>query len=296
MLFLLFFGANVFAQQNGEQTFEIIESVNDSIDLRLNFYDETDSLSEFFPANDIYESWDNGGIHYPRVDFSTKTDTTRIILVDNKTNFYSHPKKGKINSEWGYRKRRFHYGIDVDLEIGDSILCAFDGMVRITKYHKGYGNVIVVRHFNGLETVYGHLSASVVRENQMVKAGSMLGFGGNTGRSTGPHLHFEVRYLGSPMNPRKVIDFEKFKLLSDTLIITSKTFEKTRGVSTSAYKGQSNVVKSYTGSKSNYHYVRKGETLGHIAAKYNTNVSTLCKLNGLSSKSILQIGQKIRVR
>ena len=164
----------------------------------------------------------------PRLILPAKTDTTILVLCDNKTNFYAHPIKKRINSEFGYRKRRFHYGIDIDLDIGDSVKCAFDGMVRIAKYHKGYGNVVVVRHFNGLETVYGHLSGFRVRENQMVKAGTMLGYGGNTGRSTGPHLHFEIRYLGTPMNPRKVVDFEKFNLYCDTLFITNKTFEKAK--------------------------------------------------------------------
>lgn len=294
VLVLIIIKNTTFAQGNGEQTFEIIESLNDSIDLRSNFYDDTDSLSEYFPAHGLYETWDNDGIYYPQVDFSSKKDTTLLILCDNKTNFYTHPHKGHINSEYGYRRRRFHYGIDIDLNIGDSVKSAFDGMVRISKYHRGYGNVVVVRHFNGLETVYGHLSGFRVRENQMVKAGQILGYGGSTGRSTGPHLHFEVRYLGTPMNPRKVIDFEKFKLLSDTLLITNKTFAK------SASKTYPKTSKSsYSGSSKgsgNYYYVKKGDTLGHIASKYGTSVSTLCKLNGISSKSILQIGQKIRVR
>jgi murein DD-endopeptidase MepM/ murein hydrolase activator NlpD len=287
-----------YAQHDGEQNFEIIESVNDSIDLRSNFYDDADSLSEYFPASDLYESWDNDGIYYPKVDFSAKKDTTIIVLCDNKTNFYSHPIKGRINSEYGYRKRRFHYGIDVDLDIGDSVKSAFDGMVRISKYHKGYGNVVVVRHFNGLETVYGHLSGSRVRENQLVKAGTMLGYGGSTGRSTGPHLHFEIRYLGTPMNPRKVIDFEKFNLYCDTLYITNRTFEKARSKTYAAKTGtstQKSYNTSYKGS-GNFHYVKKGETLGAIAARYHVGLSTIYRLNGLSSKSVLQIGQKIRVK
>ncbi|HNX07954.1 MAG TPA: peptidoglycan DD-metalloendopeptidase family protein [Bacteroidales bacterium] len=285
--------SQLFSQGNGE-SFQIIESVNDSIDLRSNFYDDTDSLSDFFPASEIYESWDNNGIYYPHVDFSKKTDTTIIILSDNVTNFYVHPVKGRINSDYGYRRRRFHYGIDVDLNIGDSVKSAFDGMVRIAKYHRGYGNVVVVRHFNGLETVYGHLSGFRVRENQMVKAGTLLGYGGSTGRSTGPHLHFELRYLGTPMNPRKVIDFEKFQLLNDTLYVTNRTFDKSRS-QTYANKSVSTQKSSYK-STGSYHYVKKGDTLGHIAMKYGTSVSTLCKLNRLTSKSLLQIGQKIRIR
>ena len=282
-----------YAQENGEP-FEIIESANDSIDLHSNFYDDTDSLSEYFPASELYESWDNNGIYYPHMDFSKKTDTTILPLCDGKTNFFVPPVKGRINSEYGYRHRRFHYGIDIDLNTGDSVKCAFDGMVRVSKYHRGYGNVIVVRHFNGLETVYGHLSGSRVRENQMVKAGTLLGYGGSTGHSTGPHLHLEIRYLGTPMNPKKVIDFDKFKLLNDTLYITNRTFDKSRST-TYASKTSTSGKSTYKGTGS-YHYVKKGDTLGHIAAKYGTSVATLCKLNKLSQKSLLQIGQKIRIR
>jgi murein DD-endopeptidase MepM/ murein hydrolase activator NlpD len=295
----ILFGSGLLrAQNNGEQTFEIIESVNDSIDLRSNFYDETDSLSEYFPASGLYESWDNDGIYYPKVDFSAKKDTTVICLCDNKTNFYVQPIKGKINSEFGFRHRRFHYGTDIDLKIGDTIRCAFDGMVRVARYHKGYGNVVVVRHFNGLETVYGHMTASVVRENQLVKAGTMLGFGGSTGHSTGPHLHFEIRYLGAPINPRKVVDFDKFQLYCDTLFITNKTFEKAK-INTYASKSSVSSQKKYTSSYqggSNYHYVKKGETLGHIAGMHHTSLANIYRLNGLSPKSVLQIGQKIRVK
>ncbi len=297
--FILMLSFYSYGQQENEQTFEIIESVNDSIDLRSNFYDVTDTLSDDLPADDLYDSWDNVGIYYPKVDFSKKTDTTILVLCDNKTNFYVQPVKGRINSEYGFRKRRFHYGIDLGLKIGDSVRCAFDGMVRISSYHKGYGNVIVVRHFNGLETVYGHLSASSVRENQLVKAGDLLGYGGSTGRSTGPHLHYEIRYLGTTINPHKVVDFEKFKLLKDTLYITSQTFEKSYGRPTVAHStNQTKSTNSGTVSVKGaaYHTVVSGNTLGAIAAKYGTTVSTLCKLNGLTTKSILRIGQKIRVR
>jgi murein DD-endopeptidase MepM/ murein hydrolase activator NlpD len=275
-------------------TFLIIESLNDSIDLHSNFYDITDSLSELFPMSAFYESWDTEGIHYPKVDFSKKEDTTLLVLCDEKTNFFCMPRKDKINSDYGFRRRRFHYGIDIDLNIGDTIRSAFDGMVRIAKYHKGYGNVVVVRHFNGLETIYGHLSYTKVQINQTVKAGEMLGLGGNTGRSTGPHLHFEIRYLGTPMNPRKVIDFDKFKLLSDTLLITKHTFESPLK-SIKGGKGTKTTTQNYKGGGT-YYTVKSGDTLGHIAAKYGTSVSTLCKLNGLTSKSILRIGQRIRIR
>lgn len=299
-LFLFFSGISAFAQEvEEEENNYLIESINDSIDLRANFYDETDSLSEFFPAYSLYESWDNEGIHYPKVDFSKKNDTSILILCDGKTNFFCMPKKGKVNSDYGWRRRRFHYGIDIDLNVGDTIKAAFDGMVRVSRKHKGYGNVIVIRHFNGLETTYGHLLVSRVLENQTVKAGDVIGLGGNTGRSTGPHLHFETRYLGTPFNPHKIIDFDNNQLISDTLLISRYTFENPKKNSsnkkTSNYN-KSNVKQNTSSGGVTYYYVKKGDTLGRIASLYGTSVSNICRLNGFSDKKVLQIGQKVRVR
>jgi murein DD-endopeptidase MepM/ murein hydrolase activator NlpD len=297
-LTLFFSDLKVYAQEvEEEENNYLIESINDSIDIRANFYDDADSLSEFFPAYSLYESWDNEGIHYPKVDFSKKNDTTILVLCDEKTNFYCIPKKGKINSDYGWRRRRYHYGIDVDIDVGDTIKCAFDGMVRVSRRHKGYGNVIVVRHFNGLETIYAHLLVSRVQENQVVKAGEMLGLGGNTGRSTGPHLHFETRYLGTPFNPRKIIDFDNNKLISDTLLISKYTFENPKKSKTSSKTNTNNKTTSYRSSGGvTYYYVKSGDTLGRIASIYGTSVSAICRLNGFTDKKLLQIGQKIRVR
>ncbi len=288
-------------EQTGE--YNIIESRNDSLDLANHFYDIYDSNSMYHPASDVYENWDNEYIHYPQVDFTKKEDTTSILLVGATLGKFCMPRKGGINSEYGWRHRRFHYGMDIDLDIGDSVVSAFDGVVRISKYHKGYGNVIVVRHFNGLETVYGHLSVNRVVENQNVKAGELLGYGGSTGRSTGPHLHFETRYLGTPFNPRKIIDFEKRCLQSDTLLVCKYTFnniQPPRTVATTTTTTTQNTgnhsTQTYTSGKGTYHTIKKGETLSHLAALYNTTVARICQLNGISSRSVLQIGQKVRVK
>lgn len=313
MNFLFFSIDKLYAQENEEDdNIFIIESLNDSIDLRANFYDITDSLSDFFPAGDLYESWNTVSIHYPKVDFSNKLDTTIVVLADNSTNFYCHPHKDKINSDYGWRRRSFHYGIDIDLVPGDTIYCAFDGMVRIAKRHKGYGNVVIVRHFNGLETIYGHLSKLMVTENQTVKAGDILGLGGSTGRSTGPHLHFETRYLGTPFNPSKIINFDTYKLLNDTLFLSKYTFEKPpkrKTPSRSHNYTQKSVNISNTNNntvsqtktpppngKAVYYYVKSGDTLSQIAAKYGTSVGAICGLNGFSKNKLLQINQKIRVK
>jgi murein DD-endopeptidase MepM/ murein hydrolase activator NlpD len=279
----------------------ICESRNDSMDLSQGFYDSYDSSSLYLPASEIYENWSNEYVHYPDIDFSKKEDTTILLLVDSKNSVFCMPRKGAINSEYGFRKRRFHYGIDIDLDIGDSVRCAFDGVVRMSRYNKGYGNVIVVRHYNGLETIYGHLAVSRVYENQPVKAGELLGYGGSTGRSTGPHLHFETRYLGTPFNPKKIIDFQKFCLISDTLLVSKYTFNNvpvktlTATNQTASTNGTKTGTQTYS-SGGSYYYVKKGDTLSHIAVMYNTSVDRLCQMNGISNKSVLQIGQKIKVK
>ena len=156
-----------------------------------------------------------------------------------------------MTSEFGPRWHRYHYGTDLQLRIGDSVVSAFDGVVRIVKLSKGYGNVILIRHNNGLETVYGHLSKQLVLPNQEVKAGELIAWGGNTGRSTGPHLHFETRYLGIPINPRELIDFSTFKLKSNIFWLTERSFR--------AYKiGQTLKSKKRYSKKSKSKKKKKG--------------------------------------
>lgn len=109
-----------------------------------------------------------------------------------------------------------HKGIDVKVYIGDTICAAFDGKVRVVNYDaNGYGYYIVIRHSNGLETVYGHLSKQLVKINQIVKSGEPIGLGGNTGRSTGSHLHFETRLCGMALNPSYMFDFVAQDVKSD---------------------------------------------------------------------------------
>jgi hypothetical protein len=242
-----------------------------------------------FPANDIYDNWKTNQVRYKNTDtvlnhadslFSF--DTTYIKLLYHDSAKYFHPFQGRVTCRFAGGRYRFHAGIDVDLNTGDTVLCAFDGMVRYTAYYRGYGRIVVVRHYNGLETVYAHLSKILVDSNQYIKAGEIIGLGGNTGRSTGSHLHFETRYLGEPLDPESFIDFDKFTLTKDTLMLCKKNF---------GY-----LVELEADKNAKYHYIRKGETLSHLSRRYGTSVSRLCYLNGLSRTSILQIGQKIRIR
>lgn len=230
----------------------------------------------YAPAYEAYLFWDTMDVHPYKADFTKKTDTTMIIMQDSVSH-YVHPILRKINSNFGYRRYRFHYGVDIDLDYRDSVLNAFDGMVRIIRKSTSYGNVVVVRHYNGLETLYAHLTKAKVKINQEVKAGDLIGLGGSTGRSTGPHLHFEVRFVGEPINPNDIIDFKTGKLKCDTLQLNKSHF---------AYLVDLRKMK--------YHTIRNGDTLSRISRKYGVSVNKLCALNNMKTTSILRIGRKLR--
>ena len=284
--FLLTYSIFLQAQEDIYKKIEpiyIFETTNDSIDIACNFYSFYDSLAIFFEDDTLYNSFDNEMIHYPKVDFSKKTDTTIILLTDaSKKSFFITPNNGVVTSRFGLRHRRYHYGTDINLETGDSVLSAFDGRVRITKLSSSYGYVIVIRHLNGLETLYAHLSQINVINDQLVKAGDLIGLGGNTGHSRGSHLHFEIRYLGAPINPEDIVNFEKKELISDKLYLTAYHFR---------YQKEISKLKEAC-----FYKVRKGESLGTIARKNHTSIKALRKLNHLKKSSSIKAGKRIRVR
>lgn len=232
------------------------------------------SLYVKVPREDLYHCWVTNLINPYEVDLTTKKDSTFIDCTG-----YIPPIVNKINSDFGFRRWRFHYGIDIDLNVGDTVRSAFDGMVRMATRGKRFGYYIVIRHNNGLETVYGHLKKNLVVPHQFVKAGDAIALGGNTGRSTGPHLHLEFRYLGQPINPNDLVDFtsESQKMRSDTFLLTKHTYNYVLEI-----------------RKIRYHVVRKGETLSHIAYRYGISVNQLCKLNKISRRKIIRPGQRIR--
>jgi murein DD-endopeptidase MepM/ murein hydrolase activator NlpD len=251
--------------------------------------DYNDSLISF-PAYDLYCGWDTVNIHSAKFDITALKDTSKsIVLNDINTCGYVHPFEGKITSSFGPRKKRYHYGVDIDLETGDCVAAAFDGKVRIAKKSKSYGNVIVIRHSNGLETYYAHLSKINVEIGQEVYAGEVIGLGGNTGRSRGSHLHFEVRYMGHPINPDELISFQEHKLISDTLTISSKTFSYLAEAKKAAAKNLASK------GKGRVYIVKKGDTLSAIARKYGTTTKALTKKNGIKQGATLRLGQKIKI-
>ena len=254
--------------------------------------DYNDSLISF-PAYDLYCDWDTTNIHSIKFNIATLKDSIKEVpLYDQSSCGYVPPFLGNITSPFGPRKRRFHYGTDIDLETGDLVGSAFDGKVRIAKKSKSYGNVVVIRHNNGLETYYAHLSKIKVEVGQEVYAGQIIGLGGNTGRSRGSHLHFEVRYLGQPINPTEIISFTEHKLVCDTLCLSQKTFNYIAEAKKAAAKNYANS-KGKKGAK--VYIVKKGDTLFSISRKYNTTPKVLCSKNGLKTTSILRVGQRIKL-
>ena len=259
----------------------------------------TDTLSEF-PSENLYGEWDTENIHYTKFKIeSLKDSIKKIVLCDNNSCGFVPPVVGKINCPFGRCRRYFHYGMDLHLATGDPVSAAFDGRVRIAKKSKSYGNVVVIRHSNGLETYYAHLSKLNVETGQEVSAGQIIGLGGNTGWSRGSHLHFEVRYLGQPINPADIISFTDNKLVSDTLLLSKNTFSyaaKTAYKSTSKHYTPS-VVNSNAGKllAGNVYVVKQGDSLYNIARRYGTTIPALCQKNGLKTNSVLHLGQKIKV-
>ena len=232
-----------------------------------------------YPALSLYPNWNNQYVH--AYGNAIIPDTYTIDL----TGFHMPTPSTKITSPFGPRWRRMHNGLDLKVNIGDTIVAAFDGKVRIVKYERrGYGKYVVIRHDNGLETVYGHLSKQLVEENQLVKAGEVIGLGGNTGRSTGSHLHFETRFLGIAINPIYMFDFPKQDIVADTY-----TFRKAKGVK----RAGSHDTQVADGTI-RYHKVKSGDTLSRIAKLRGVSVSTLCKLNRIKPTTTLRIGQVLR--
>jgi len=237
-----------------------------------------------YPADALYRSnWDT--IHVNPFEAS-KIDLPESYTIDCRSFVMPIDNFTRVNSKYGPRRRRMHRGTDLKLEKGDTVRAAFSGKVRIRSYERrGYGYYLVLRHPNGLETVYGHLSKFIVGENEIVKAGQAIALGGNTGRSTGAHLHFETRFLGKDIDPEEIIDFESGTPIRDKFVFTNV---KINGKKTNIYTTSNDAVLT--------HRVKSGETLSHIAVRYGTTVNELCRLNGITRTSRLQIGQGIRVR
>lgn len=250
-----------------------IESV-DTLETRYMLLNEENII----PSDDMYPIWKNSVVHYN----ATLPDSFRIDLL----NYVMPTSNTKITDVFGYRpnRRRVHQGLDVKVQTGDTIYAAFDGKVRIAAYQRrGYGNYVVIRHNNGIETLYAHLSKKLVENNHNVRAGDPIGLGGNTGRSSGSHLHFETLLMGKSIDPALMFDFKNQKVTGDYYVYRkpgSKYIE--------------NGKEKIAGPEPKFHKVRKGDTIGKIAKKYGVSQRRIFELNGLNSRSVIKPGQRIR--
>lgn len=249
------------------------------------------------PELDIYtEGWNSKSVN----PFNEKdVPDTQVINVTG----YVMPHNGPLTSGYGYRKRfgRMHKGVDLGIKMNDTIYAAFDGKVRLTAYEgKGYGNYIILRHANGLETVYGHLNKHLVKPDDVVRAGDPIGLGGSTGRSTGPHLHFETRFMGYAINPSAIFDFANHTTHTDEYTFSKKTYTQPRNFAPSKnlrekasekenpYKSGNQEIASYT--------VKKGDTLNSIAKAYGMSATSLRKINNLGTSDMIRIGQELKLK
>ena len=246
------------------------------------------------------QNWDTSKIHAYNVELKDLPMSMVIDLVDTLKS-YHYPFKGRVTSKYGPRRRGIHQGTDIDLETGDPIYATFDGRVRHTTYvARGYGHLIIIRHDNGLETFYAHLSEVNVKPGDWVTAGQVIGKGGNTGRSTGSHLHYEMRYKGHSFDPERLINFTTGDLRRETFLLKRTYFSPysrfTQDFNEEVQSDEEDKKIAAEAAAIKYHIVKKGDTLGRIAINNHTTVTKLCQLNGLKKTSTLRIGQRIRVR
>ncbi len=250
------------------------------------------------PEMDIYEE----GWNSQAVNCYSGVNVPDMATLD-VSKFHMPTAPTYMTSPYGYRRRfrRMHKGVDLKVQIGDTIYAAFDGKVRLVRNEgrrKGYGLYVVIRHTNEMETVYGHLSKFLVKPDDYVKAGDPIALGGNTGRSTGPHLHFETRYMGYAINPSAIFDFNNHTTHTDSYTFTKTTYMNARDYAPdqATYAQASSPAKPTSAGGSKYYTIRRGDTLSRIASRHGTTVSTLCRLNGLTTSSKLNIGKKIQLK
>jgi murein DD-endopeptidase MepM/ murein hydrolase activator NlpD len=260
------------------------------------------------PELKYVQPWDNSVCYTSgrKNDLSKLKDTLWLCVNDETHSEFVCPVNGVVTSRYGYRSGRHHSGIDLDLDIGDTVKAAWSGKVRYAKYNDGgFGNLVIIRHYNGLETFYAHLSKFSVVPDQEVKAGDVIGLGGNTGRSFGPHLHFEVRFYDAAMNPEEVIDFNLKKCKDENLFVHASLFLPGAKPS-DTFKAESQTSEDpveepveepiILAATRKYYKIRSGDTLSEIAARNKTTVSKLCQLNGINTRTTLQIGRSLRIQ
>jgi murein DD-endopeptidase MepM/ murein hydrolase activator NlpD len=266
---------------------------------------------QIVPQNNFVELWDEPepepdiyteGWNSKRVNPYNEADVPFKAIIDVRN--YCIPVPGQVSSNYGYRPKfgRMHKGVDLHLNMNDTVYAAFDGKVRLTNYEaKGYGNYIILRHPNSLETVYGHLNKILVKPDQVVRAGQAIGLGGTTGRSTGPHLHFETRYMGYAINPQAIFDFVNKTTHTDTYTFTKNTYTQPRNFAPREMASKNEMRENpyqpaeKQDSKTTY-TVRQGDTIASVARTNGISKTRLLQLNNMKSSDVLKVGQVLKVK
>lgn len=265
-------------------------------------------VKEAFDNDDVYTKyWNTTAIDPYNMPLDSLPDRMTLWLVDSVSN-WCVPNQTKVFSKYGYRKGRRHNGIDLPYPKGTPCYAAFDGKVRMAMYTSGFGNLVIIRHPNGLETFYGHLSKINVAPGDWVSAGDVIGLGGSTGRSTGPHLHFETRINGYAFDPQWLADYETGTLRHGIITIKKKQLSIDAKYVPESEEVEEEILldeeqeqaeaarKAAEEAAKQYHTIKSGDTLGALAIKYHTSVNAICKLNGITTKTVLKIGRKLRVK
>ena len=247
------------------------------------------------------ENWAVDGTNPYGVELAQLPQSWSLWLVDD-LNQYHCPYQGDVHyrGKFGVRRGRRHQGVDIPLKTGDPIYATFTGKVRVSKYWGAFGNIVIIRHENGIETFYAHLSKRLVESGDWVNAGDVIGYGGSTGRSTGPHLHFETRYKGFAFDPQWLIDFKTGELRHGLFVLKKKYFNiysnYEQDFEDEMKNHEEDLAEDAEKAAMKWYVVRSGDTLTRIAKNNGTTVSAICRLNGISANATLRVGKKLRVR
>lgn len=266
--------------------------------------DIADFISETYqiPGYALYDKyWDTENLCSRPLNIPFEGNPLRIILVQSNNNPFLFPCMGELKTVYGEMKGIFHPGVDLTLKSGAPVKTCFDGVVRMAKIYGDYGRVVVVRHYNGLETVYAHLSRIMVKPGQILRAGDVLGVSGKSGKSGEEILHFETRFMNESFNPDLFIDFDEMDLKDNTLILNEgdlekKVVEKQEKPKTIPMTGNKQPVDEVD-SAVQYHIVKAGETMYRISVQYKVPLNRLLQMNNMTeNNATISVGQKIRVR
>lgn len=288
----------------GAMVIDTLDTVNEYVKVVL-YSDNTWQYikdGDHMMQSDVFkEYWDTYSSDPYRLSLDSLEDVWSLWVVDSLSQYHC-PYQGSVHPRgaFGIRRGRRHQGVDLPLPSGTPVYAAFDGEVRVSRYAGGYGNLVVIRHQNGLETFYGHLSSRKVKPGDWVHAGDVIGLGGSTGRSTGSHLHFETRYKGYAFDPQWLIDFSTGDLRYRLFVLKKQYFSPysnyEQDFDDEILNAEDDAKEDAAKAAMRYYTIKSGDTLGKIAMANSTSVSALCQLNGITPKTILKIGRTIRVK